>query len=304
MSIRIVNHKHLTLRDVVAKHSIPAAPVGSAINRGRLENLKVRIDGIDTSLKDGNSGLESAIHSNLGSHLGVVRAGSLLSQIRGSQSTRSHNPLDNQGSGLKTDRNNQTSDGVSDAAGTVASAAGTAVVAAEMGQLPLTAIFGGGGAGTAAVGTAVGGGAAAFGVGYAIGTAANAVGLGGWIAGALGELYGDAVFALTDSAQPGQSKQDQRGEPTPDNGTTSNGPKFITGADLKGLAARKGAKGEPVDDSGSTGGPVDPNATSEGKRNTMADYGPDGPPVSNITLTARNLDAIAIRFSSRVTNLR
>jgi hypothetical protein len=81
------------------------------------------------------------------------------------------------GPAIAGSRNGQASDGVDvakEAAGTIGGAAGAVAVGAEIGALPVTAIFGGGGAGAAAVSAATGGVAAAGGVGLVVGTVADA----------------------------------------------------------------------------------------------------------------------------------
>jgi hypothetical protein len=88
---------------------------------------------------------------------------------------------------------------------------------------------------------------------------------------------------------------DTNGTPNPE--APDSGPPVITEEVLKGIAARKGSKGEPNPESqAGTGGPINETKASGGAT------GPAGEPAMEIdraVATSRDIDAIRIKIESK-----
>lgn len=123
---------------------------------------------------------------------------------------------------LRSSDNSQRSDAVETGLKIVAAVAGAAKVYGDMGVLPLSAVYGGGGAGAAAVGTATGGLAASGFLGYTAGKVFVENTEWGRVAGS---YYGEA---LADSNLGKTIASWLWGTPGPEDDDTSNTPATVT----------------------------------------------------------------------------
>ena len=94
-------------------------------------------------------------------------------------------------------------------------------------------------------------------------------------------------------------KQGSQKEPTPDDTTDTSGsgsvPRYVSGAQLRGLASQVGSRGEPTGDEATGGGPVDKSKTREG-RNAQV-----GEPVDDVQASTAFLpDQIQIKQALQV----
>jgi len=230
-----------------------AAELDSLVDGAVVEELAGELKGAGERFLDGALG---AVRPSAGSS-------SLLDQLRGAATDPSRNPLDQQGTGFVGSSLGRLSEDGEEEGGIIAAVKNF-----------FSSVFGTA-AGNPAARTPVGNGAgAAAGAAFGILTANT-----GSVEDKKNEANG--IFGIfrqgktgTSSAEANEQMKmvDLDGTPNPEAPDTG-GPHFVTGADLRGIAARLGGAAEYTGDSNGSGGPVTTDASSP--NGTVGLWSPD-----------------------------
>lgn len=191
--------------------------------------------------------------------------------------------------------NKKTQENIETAASLAADAVTVVEVAAEMGKLPVTAIFGGGGAGAATVATAVGGVAAAASIGLTVGSLIDSAyqGITGSSIGAdwadldqkMGLGIGEATVAAEDAVRGlfGQPDPENEGSVDVNIYDLSPGLAQQVGQSRLGKKGSQGGNGDvkPADDHGAgagrvVGAEISPTLATDMKNNLVGNPGQRG----------------------------
>ncbi|MBY0374523.1 MAG: hypothetical protein K2Q23_11050 [Bryobacteraceae bacterium] len=219
--------------------------------------------------------------NNFGGVVGSSNPGSALDVIKGSGVGRSRNPLDQQGLGMVGSRNGQVSedpkeekstwDTVKEAAKTIADWAYGAVSGP------------------------------ADGAAWTIITSNtnSPDDKKNEFNGFLGLVRQGRTGTSNENAREQMKAIDGDLTPNPEADTPSG---HVYGHDLKGIDAKKGSKGEPTGEEGSTGGPVNTGANGTGRTGSLVIVDPDL--VATSAVVAEDFRAMRVRIESKINVIR
>lgn len=219
--------------------------------------------------------------NNFGGVVGNSNPGSALDVIQGSGVGRSKNPLDQQGLGMVGSRNGQVSEDPKGEQTTWEKVGDTAKSVADWAYGAVSGVLDG--------------------MAWTILTSNTDTpdGKKDEANGIIG-IHRHGKHSTVNSNETDQMKEvDTDGTPNPLDDTPSG---HVYGHDIKGIDAKKGSKGEPTGDEGSTGGPVNTGANGTGRTGSLVIVDPDL--AATTAVIAEDFRALRVRIESKINVIR